>query len=83
MDRRKSWYGLTENFRTLTAPALVSSAVVVSGDSTMEFELPGEEKKNRWEAKTAAKSGGDSWSESEEEEEEKTSSVVDAEVVVK
>lgn len=30
------------------------------GDSNMELERPGEEKKKRWEAKTVAKSGGDS-----------------------
>lgn len=46
----------------------------MSGDSMMELERPGEEKKNRWEVNTAAKSGGgggDGWS----EEEKKKSSV--------
>lgn len=35
----------------------------------MELERPGDEKKNRWDAKMAAKSGGESESESESEEE--------------
>lgn len=43
---------------------------LVSGDSTMELERPGEEKKKRWEAKTVAKSGGESVAASESEEEE-------------
>lgn len=48
----------------------------MSGDSMMELERPGEEKKKRWEAKTEAKSGGGGGSqESESEEEEKKSSV--------
>ena len=43
-------------------------------DSIMEFELPGEEKKKRREAKSAAKSGvGRDISSSEEEEKKKSS----------
>ncbi|KAL0348858.1 UNVERIFIED_CONTAM: hypothetical protein Sangu_1113600 [Sesamum angustifolium] len=45
----------------------------------MEFELPGEEKKKRWEAKAEVKSGTESVSESSEEE--KKSSVAAAAVV--
>lgn len=41
----------------------------------MEFERPGDEKKKRWEAKTVAKSGGDSES-TESSEVDKKSSVV-------
>lgn len=44
----------------------------------MELELPGVEKKNRWEAKMVAKSGGESVStkSSESSEEEKKSELV-------
>lgn len=53
-------------------PPPVGTKVRVSGDSTMELEVPGEEKKKRWEAKTEAKSGSveeeRSSSSSEEEE---------------
>ena len=45
-----------------------SASDLVSGDSMMELERPGEEKKKRWEANMVAKSGGDSASESESED---------------
>lgn len=59
---------------TATPPSSVGVSVLhsasglVSVDSTMELERPGEEKKKRWEANTVAKSGGDSASESESED---------------
>ena len=44
---------------------MAAAAAETAGfDSVMEFDFPGEEKKKRWEAKTAAKSGGGEWSES-------------------
>lgn len=42
---------------TLTPPPVGIMKVRVSGDSTMELEVPGEEKKKRCEAKMEAKSG--------------------------
>ena len=83
MERRKSRYGLREYLGTLTAPFLGINNLElwgrVSGDSMMELERPGEEKKKRWEAKTAARSGScDGGRVSQESEEEKQS--VDLEV---
>lgn len=42
---------------TPTPPPVGTTKVRVSGDSTMELEVPGEEKKKRCEAKMEAKSG--------------------------
>lgn len=53
---------------------LSGSSCLVSGDSKMELERPGEEKNKRWEAKMVAKSGVESVS-SESSEEEKKSAV--------
>ncbi|PPD81677.1 hypothetical protein GOBAR_DD21394 [Gossypium barbadense] len=67
IENVKSLYGSREYFLIATVPsnnAGGGSGVVLS-DSMMESERPGEEKKNRWEANAAAKSGCQSASDSE------------------
>lgn len=76
-------YGSTEYLGTLTLPVIIASWLsgscgLVSRDSKMELERPGEEKNRRWEAHMVAKSGaGESVSSESISEEEKKSAVLE------